>query len=37
MGAPSMLHVIVENSGDAIVRTAIFGSAQIIAEEEVVV
>ncbi|MGA9946218.1 MAG: hypothetical protein WBE79_01740 [Candidatus Cybelea sp.] len=37
MGAPSLLHVIVENSGNAVVRTAIYGAAQIISEETVCV
>jgi predicted PhzF superfamily epimerase YddE/YHI9 len=35
MGAPSLIHVIIENGGDAVVRTAIHGSAQIIPEETV--
>jgi hypothetical protein len=35
MVAPSLIHVIVETGGDAVVRTAIYGSAQIISEETV--
>jgi len=35
MGALSLIHVIVETGGDAVVRTAIYGSAQIISEETV--
>jgi len=37
MGAPSSIHVIVENRNGAIARTAIQGSAQLISEEHVVI